>query len=387
MTARVAAWGGRPLERVPQRWRAPLAWLTATALVVSLPFWPPLSPDFRVTQLQLLAALSIIVIGLNLLTGLSGQISLGHSGFALIGGYAVGIAVTRGVLGVEVPALVGIAAAPVVAGALGFALGVPALRLSGPYLAIVTVGFAFVVPVLLKWEPVADVTGGTQGLLLSQPRAPGPLDELFSPGRWRYLLIALPALGAAAVAWNLTRSRFGRALVAIRDDELATAQLGIHVSKHKATAFAISAAYAGLGGALLSWAGVGVITPESYGLFDSLNYLIAIVVGGVASVGGSVLGAAVVTYQREIVDYLLADTWSIAIGSHHLVGIPSPFRAIEDPEPLGPAVYGVLLLVMLRFAPRGLAGLARDLAAGRRPRLPSLARRLAARLPRRSRGA
>ena len=364
----------RLLAAVPAGLRYPLAVVALTALVISLPFWPPFRPDFRVTQLQLAASLVIIVLGVNLVVGYSGQISLGHSGFALFGGYVLAILVTKGLLGQDVPAVVALVAAAVLSGALGFAIGVPALRLSGPYLAIVTLAFALAVPVVLRWDGVFDITGGSQGILgIDQPNEPEWLRDLrwfnVNTARWRYFVIALPAVAAAVVAWNLMRSRFGRALVAIRDNELAAEQMGVNVALHKTLAFGISAAYAGLGGALFVYASLGVISPDAYGLIDNINYLVAIVVGGIATISGAIIGAVFIAYQAEIADWFLGDTWTVALGSHQLFSVPSVFRAIERPEALRPAVTGVLLIAVVLLAPRGLAGAIGRLASWR-PRGP-----------------
>ena len=342
----------------PRPLRVPLATLLVGAVALSLPWWPPFDTNYRATQLQHAAALTIIVLGLNLLTGYSGQISIGHSGFVLLGAYVAALLLDRGVLGQGVHPMPAVLVAAGFSGALGYIVGIPALRLSGPYLAIVTVGFALSVPAVLKWDALADLTGGIQGVLVQQPRPPEALATDVTPGRWRYIVIAAPAVLAGAVAWNLAHSRFGRALVAIREDELAAEQLGIDVARHKTLAFAISAAYAGLGGALFSYASLGYVAPDAYGLLDSISYLAAIVVGGLASIPGSLLGALFVAYEAEVVNYVLGDTWTVALGSHRLFAVPSPFRAIEEPAALGPAVYGVLLIATILVAPRGLAGIA-----------------------------
>ena len=337
--------------------RGPLVFVAAAAIVLALPYWGPLGSDFRVTQLQYAAALVVIVLGLNLLTGLSGQISLGHSGFALVGAYVLAMLLEEGVLGEGVHLLLALVAATVAAAAVGLVIGVPALRLSGPHLAIATLGFGLVVPVVLRWDGLADLTGGSQGLLIAQPEPPGPLARLFGTSQWRYALIAVPALAAGVVAWNLTRSRLGRGLVALRENELAAAQLGIDVARYKLTAFAISAGYAGLGGALFSYASIGVVSPDAYGLVDNVHFLAAIVVGGIGSIAGSVLGAIFIAYHTEVVDYLLGDSWAVSVAGIELLAVESPLRALERPESLRPAATATILILTILFAPRGLAGL------------------------------
>lgn len=336
--------------------RTVLLAVAAAAIVLALPFLPLLQADFRVTQLQLAAALTIIVLGVNLVTGYSGQISLGHSGFALLGAYVLAVLMTKGVAGQPLHPAVATVAATAVSAAVGLAIGVPALRLSGPYLAIVTLGFGLVVPVVLRWDGLSALTGGGQGLLIPQPDAPAPLGALLTTGQWRYLLIAVPALGAVLTAWNLARSRFGRALIALRENELAAEQLGIDVARHKTVAFSLSGAYAGLGGALFAYAGLGVISPDSYGLADNISYLTAIVVGGIGTVSGAVLGAAFIACHTEIVDYVLGETWAVSLGSRELFAVPAPFAGLERPEALCPAVTAAILIAVIVAAPRGLVG-------------------------------
>lgn len=343
---------GSVLGGLSPRTRAMLLFALAAVVALSLPRWPPFSANFRITQLQVAASLTIIVLGLNLLTGYSGQISLGHSGFVLFGAYVAGILLEKGFFGHSVHPALAMLAAAAASGTLGLVVGVPALRLSGPYLAIVTLGFALAVPVMLKWSKVFDLTGGSQGIVISQPRPPGVFDDLMSTAEWRYVLIVVPALVLALLAWNITRSRFGRALVAIRDNELAAGQMGINVALHKTMAFGISAMYAGIGGALFVYASLGVVTPEAFGVIDSIGYLTAIVVGGLATIVGSALGALFLAYQGEIVRFLLGDSWNFGV-----VSIPSPFRWVDRPESLRWAVYGSILILIILVAPRGFAGI------------------------------
>src|SRR6185436_11896882 len=142
----------------------------------------------------------------------SGRVSLGHSGFVLIGAYVAGVLITRGAAGYAPHPAVAILVAMAASGVLGYLVGLPALRLSGPYLVTVTLGFAFAVPVLLKWDPAAAVSGGATGLVIRQPRPPVAFDWL-SNAEWRYYVVAVPALLVAAAMWRLTHSRFGRALI------------------------------------------------------------------------------------------------------------------------------------------------------------------------------
>lgn len=362
------------------------------ALIVILPRWSLFSPIFRTTQLTNMAALSIIAIGLNLLTGYNGQISLGHSGIALAGAYAMGISITIGVAGVEFHPIIAVLFAGAVGAFIGVLIGVPALRLTGPYLAIATLALAIAMPIILKWQQIDEVTGGATGIQLGvDPTAPGFLEGLVGGteaeriARWRFYIIAFPALIMGVIAWNLARTRIGRAWVAIRDSEIGAQQMGINVGFYKTLAFAISAAYAAIGGALLTYSNLSFISPESFSLFDSIAYLIAIVVGGLATIPGAVLGAAFITFQEEIIDWLLADDWTFAVGSNMLFAVPSPlsyaFGLIQNkwewdfplvtPQPadraqdLRGAVYGLVLIVVMIFMPFGFWGFFRRLGSWR----------------------
>lgn len=362
------------------------------ALILILPRWSLFSPLFRTTQLTNMAALSIIAIGLNLLTGYNGQISLGHSGIALAGAYAMGISMTIGVAGVQFHPIIAILFAGAVGAFIGILIGVPALRLTGPYLAIATLALAIAMPIILKWNQIAEVTGGATGIQLGvDPTAPGFLEDLVGGteaervARWRFYIIAFPALMMGLIAWNLTRTRIGRAWVAIRDSEIGAQQMGINVGFYKTLAFSISAAYAAIGGALLTYSNLSFISPESFSLFDSIAYLIAIVVGGLASIPGAVLGAAFITFQDEIIDWLLADDWTFAAGSHQLFRFPSPLsyafgliqnkwefgsplitpRPADGVQDLRGAVYGLVLVVVIIFMPFGFWGFFRRLGAWR----------------------
>jgi branched-chain amino acid transport system permease protein len=370
--------------------------VTITALIVLiivLPRWSLFSPVFRTTQLTSLAALVIIATGLNLLTGYNGQISLGHSGIALAGAYALGISLTIGVAGIQFHPIIAVLFAGAVGAAIGIAIGIPALRLSGPYLAIATLALAIAMPIILKWAQIEEVTGGATGIQLGVD--PAPPSEFWADlvggneqeqvARWRYYIIAFPALIMGIIAWTLTRTRIGRAWVAIRDSEVAAEQMGINIALYKTLAFSISAFYAAIGGALLTYANLSSVAPETFTLTDSISYITAIVIGGLASIPGALLGAAFVTFQDEIVEWLLAPDWTIAVGSHQIFDFPSPLsyllgliqnRWVFDPFPepnaatnvdsLELAVYGLVLILVMIFMPFGFWGFFRR-AANWRP--------------------
>jgi len=342
--------------------------VAALLAVLLLPWLPPVDTDFQIQRLGAAAALIIIVVGLNLLTGLSGQISLGHSGLALGGAYTAAVLLTKGFAGQDVPPVLAIAAAALLTGLLGFALGMPALRLSGPYLAIATLVLAIAAPVIIRHHSLAPLTGGTMGLVLRPPHTPAVFGETLSDEHWRYYLIAVPGWALCCLAWGLTNSRFGRALRAIRDSELAAQQMGVDVALYKTAAFAISSAYAGAGGALLVYANVGFVGPDSFSLIDSIGYLTAVVVGGPGSVLGSVLGGLFLAYQTEVVSWLADPRWSFSVPGLHLFSVPSPlayalgvtlegrWHPVSNPSDLRWFIYGVTLILVVTVMPDGFAG-------------------------------
>lgn len=311
------------------------AWVLGAAMLAVAPF--VLDPYYRYL-VTMMAIYAIVAVGLNLLTGYSGQISLGHGAFLAIGAYTTAILVGRFNVLPYPPAILlgGVATA-----AAGLLLGLPALRLSGPYLAIVTVGFSIAVPqVLLKFE---RLTGGVQGILVEKPDAPGPLARVVGAEQWVYLLAVAGAAVLAVIAANLFRTGAGRAFVALRDSEVAAQAVGISVRRYKLLAFTLSALYTGLAGGLYALA-VGFVSPDSFTLLTSIQFLTMIVVGGLGSVSGSILGAAVITL------------------------LPNYAAEISKAAPW--AIYGAVLIVFMIFLPAGLAGLLRRL--GRRsPWAPS----------------
>jgi branched-chain amino acid transport system permease protein len=242
-------------------------------------------PHFSMLKLTVAVTYMMVILGLNLLTGFGGQISLGHSAFFAIGGYTTGIMKREWGIswGWSIPV------AAVLAGGAGFLFGLPALRLKGLYLALATLALAVAVsPILKKFE---DFTGGVQGIVLF-----GKIDPLFGDktdrvfrDRFFYYTTAMIAGVMFLIAWNLVRGRFGRALIAIRDSETAAAAMGVNVALYKTTTFGISAAYAGVAGALNAVV-IQFVGPDQYSLALSIRFLVGAVVGGLASVAGAVFG-------------------------------------------------------------------------------------------------
>jgi len=293
---------------------------------------------YRTFQVSEIAMWAIVALGLNILTGYNGQISLGHSAFVAVGGY------TAAILMVDYgwPFWSTIIMGGVIAGSLGFLIGVPALRLTGPYLAIATLGLALATPQILK--KYDGLTHGTQGINV-RPEVPEPpafIVDWFgihlSKDEWIYFLALFIALVMLVLAINIVRSRIGRAFVAIRDSEIAAQAMGISVPRYKTMAFAISAFYAGIAGGTYAQV-VGYVSPESFNFLLSINFLTTIVIGGLASILGSILGATGLILVPE-----LSDLVSVIPGA-------------SLPAELSWAFYGGALILVMIFAPYGLAGL------------------------------
>lgn len=262
----------------------------------------------------------ILALGLNILTGFTGQISIGHAGFMGIGAYAS--AVLTGRLGVPFVAAMPLAA--LLTAAIGFGLGIPALRLHGHYLAIATLGFGVAVSQLSAvWE---GFTGGYQGMKVPVASVLG--FRFNTDLRYYYLAVAVTWLMLAA-ARNILRTRPGRALMAVRDSEVAAQAMGVNLAKYKTASFAISAFYAGIAGSLYAHL-VKFISPFDFNLGVSLTLLAAIVVGGLGSVPGSVLGAVFMTL------------------------LPHAFSRVKN---LPLVLTGVSLIVVVLFLPHGLVSL------------------------------
>jgi branched-chain amino acid transport system permease protein len=273
---------------------------------------------------------AIALLGLNLLIGYNGQISLGHGAFFAIGAYTTAILINQ--VGMPYWATVPIAGALCLVA--GFLFGLPALRLEGLYLALPTFALAVATPQLLNYHGVAPWTGGVQGIMFDKPDAPSilPLD----PDQWLYFFCLAIAVPLYVVGWNLLRARTGRAIVAIRDQPLAAGAMGIDNAFYKTATFGVSAMYAGIAGALGAIV-TQFVAPDSFPIFLSLSFLVGIVVGGVASISGAFFGAIFIEF------------------------VPNVASAISDAAPW--AVYGIVLIAAMYLMPDGLAGIFRS--AGR----------------------
>lgn len=289
------------------------------ALAATLPFF---LPNYRVFQLTLVLAYSIVLLGLNMLTGYNGQISLGHGAFYAIGAYTAAILMDK----FGVPYWLTLPAAAVVCLMAGFLFGLPALRLEGLYLALATFALGVALPQLLKYKYFEHWTGGVQGIVIIKPDAPFGL--ALNGDQWLYLFTLAVTVLMFVLGVNLLRGRIGRAIIAIRDQPVAAEAMGINISLYKALTFGVSAMYTGVGGALGAIA-VQFVAPDSFTIFLSIAFLVGIVVGGLASVSGAIYGALFIQF------------------------IPNIAEQISKAAPW--AIYGVFLILCMYVMPGGIA--------------------------------
>lgn len=313
------------------------------ALACALPL---VASDYRLFQLTMVLVYAIALLGLNVLTGFNGQISLGHGAFYAIGAYAAAIAMDQAGL----PYWATIPLAGLVCGVAGFLFGLPALRLEGLYLALATFALALAMPQLLKYKHFEDWTGGVQGLVLLKPDAPFGLP--LNPDQWLYYFTLAITVVLFAVAHNLLRGRIGRAIVAIRDHPIAAQAMGIDTALFKSLTFGVSAMFTGIAGALGAIA-VQFVAPDSFTIFLSIIFLVGSVIGGVASIQGAVWGALFIQFVPNLAD------------------------SISKAAPW--AIYGMAMIASVYLMPAGVAGglalLCAKLATPRRGRAEAHLRR------------
>jgi branched-chain amino acid transport system permease protein len=294
-------------------------------LLLAAPF---LVSGYVLSQLHFVLIYSIIGFGLMLLTGYTGQISLGHAAFLATGAYTEALLQAAGM-----PFVVSLASAALLSAAVGIIVGLPALRLKGIYLAIATLAFNVIVEeIITRWE---SVTGGNSGKLLKPIEMFG---QKFASGEsFYYLCLALAVLSCLALM-NLLRSPTGRAFVAIRDSEISASCLGINLARYKTMSFALSAALTGIGGALYAHK-VSFISPEQFTLIQSIELVTIVIIGGIGSLHGAVLGAAFII--------MLPQGISIAKG-----WLPEqvPQAGLQS------VVFGLILVGFIIFEPYGLYG-------------------------------
>ncbi|WP_024538776.1 branched-chain amino acid ABC transporter permease [Comamonas badia] len=298
-------------------------------LLLALVGAPWLLPEYWIAQLVFVFIYSVIAVGLMLLVGFTGQFSIGHAAFMGVGAYTEAFLAARGW-----PFPLSMACAMGLSAAVGVVVGLPALRVKGMYLAIATLAFGFIVEeILTRWD---SVTGGNSGLMVQSPMVFGW--ALDGPVAFYFLCLGC-VVASTVMVLNLLRAPTGRAFVAIRDSEISAQSMGIHLARYKSLSFAISAALAGLGGALYAHQ-IQFLSPEQFGLLQSIDLVLMIVIGGLGSMHG------------------------VFFGAMFLIGMPQLISSVKDylPAAIGQAtglqavVYGVILIAFVMLEPMGMYG-------------------------------
>ena len=303
-------------------------WIGLALLAIGLILLPFLFKNYRVFQFNLVMVYAIAILGLNILTGFNGQISLGHGAFYAFGAYTAAIMMDK----MGAPYWATLPIAGVVCFVFGYLMGFPALRLAGHYLALATFALALAVPQLLKYKKIEGWTGGVQGIVLNKPPAPFEFSlfgQPLSPDRWLYFFSLAVTVLMSILAYNLLHGRVGRALVAVRDHPIAATAMGINLPVFKSITFGVSAAYCGVAGAMAAVV-VAYVSPDSFTVNLSIFLLVGVVVGGLASIPGAIFGAMFIQYVPNIAD--------------------------EISKSAPAAIYGVLLIGLMYLMPTGVMG-------------------------------
>jgi len=327
----------------PPLWGSPLArgiTLAALAGVFTLPFW---GTSYLLDVATRTGIAVIAALGLNILTGFTGLISLGNAAFMAIGGYAAGYLATK----TGLAPLLAIPAGGLASALLGMVIGIPSLRLKGLYLAMATLAAHFIVEFFIVHAD--SVTGGVSGMSIPSPR----LGSIVLDSDKKLLpLVWLMVTGAALFAANLFRTRAGRAFIAIRDQEVSAAVMGIDVFRYKLLAFGVSSFYVGTAGALLACQ-TKLISPETFPFSLAIDSLAMIIIGGLGSIAGSVFGAVFLTLLPEL---LRVTTTSLSGVYPGLVMLLASLKEL---------VFGILIIVFLIAQPHGIAAWWRTLTTRR----------------------
>lgn len=301
---------------------------------------PHLVSNFVTYQLTLAIAWAVAMLGLNVLTGYNGQFSVGHSAFFAAGAYGAAIMIEHFGWG----PYEAIVAAAFFSFVFGFLFGLPALRLEGLYLALATFALAVATPQLLKFDAFEELTGGVQGIFVPKPE---PLIAALSPDQSLYYVALAIMVFLMVVTWCILHSRSGRAMMAIRDNPIAARTMGINLPLIKTTTFGISAMFAGIGGALFTYASE-FVSPDAFNFFVAVYILVGSVVGGIVSIPGAIFGGLFIVFMPNWAqDLRLAYEW-----------LPPPW-----------AIFGIFLILLVYFVPFGIWGALERLTAWTRRRV------------------
>jgi branched-chain amino acid transport system permease protein len=316
-------------------------WFWFMMLIASLIILPFLIPNYYIYMANYMAINVIVTIGLNILVGYTGQISLGHAGFFGIGAYVTVLSMTN----LHIPFPLALVLAAMVAAFFGFILGLPALRLEGPYLAIATLGFGMAITqVIGRWQ----IFGGRMGL-------ESPTLNLFSykieSDRQLYFLIIPVAFLLVLAARNLMKTRVGRAFIAIRDSDIAAETMGVNLVFYKTLAFAISAFYAGIAGGLFAFL-IGFINPSTFNFILSIYFLAFVIVGGLGSIFGSIMGGIVMTWLMLVLDKVQELPYLGTV----LLSFSERWMSVTGLPNIASIIFGLIIVLLVVFEPLGLYG-------------------------------
>jgi branched-chain amino acid transport system permease protein len=321
----------------------------SAAFLILLFTLPIYIPSYYIYLINIILVHVILAVGLNILVGFTGQISLGHAGFFAIGAYGTALLITH----LHLPFFIALILAGLIAAFFGFIIGLPALRLEGPYLAIATLGFGLsIMHVIGTWE----IFGGRMGihtppLDLGIPEA-GISLVLKSDVSIYYLILVITIIMVIG-ARNLMKTRVGRAFVAIRDDDIAAEVMGVNLTIYKTMSFAVSAFYAGVAGGLYGFV-LSFFDPFAFNLILSIIFLVMIVVGGLGSVLGAIMGASLITYLQYD---LLKNVGEMPYLGDFLVLISRKWFTVIGLENFGSIALGLIMLGIVIFEPLGMFGI------------------------------
>ena len=314
-----------------------LWWLLLVVVLALLPILggkTGLISNYGFLQLSLMIVYAIAVLGLILLTGFNGQISLGHGAFFAVGAYTSAVLIDQA----GWPYWATLPVAAIMCFLVGYIFGMPALRLEGHYLALATFALAVAVPQFLKYRHFEWFTNGVQGINIFKPDPPFGLP--LSADQWMYLIVLIVAVLMFWIARNLIDSRTGRAMMAIRDHSMAASTMGVNVAHYKTMVFGISALYTGVAGALHAII-FEFVAPDSFRFELSIAILVGAVVGGIASLPGAVIGGVFVQVIEKYADALTKKITA----------------AVNLPLDLEPwTIYGIALILLMYVMPMGIAG-------------------------------
>lgn len=324
-----------------------LGW--SVVLIIFLFTLPLYLPSYNIYLINIILVNVILAVGLNILVGNTGQISLGHAGFFAIGAYGTALMMMH----LHVPFLVALILAGLLAAIFGFIIGLPALRLEGPYLAIATLGFGLtIMHIIGRWE----IFGGRMGIK-TPPLDLGLPKSAFSlviEGDVKiYYLILIIAIIMVIGARNLMKTRIGRAFVAIRDDDIAAEVMGVNLTVYKTLSFAVSAFYAGIAGGLYGFV-VTFFDPFTFNLILSIIFLVMVVVGGLGSVIGSIMGAVLITYLQFD---LLKNVENLPYLGPLLMLISRKWFTVIGLANFSSIALGLIMIGIVIFEPLGMFGI------------------------------